>query len=171
MISWFWASVFSLRRHGYSMVSGIVLDERRKWICCCLCIYLQPLKANILWGSGFSCLCSLCAGLEQRLVHSCGRCSVLLQINICVTSWPRHKGNIIHTLNTCMKSILVTVLDHDDCSICFRFNLRTSVYILLTSSIVMPVPLYRSISSTALPKCIESLPCDWLICEQVYLII
>lgn len=48
MISWFWASVFSLRRHGYSMVSGIVLDERRKWICCCLCIYLQPLKANIV---------------------------------------------------------------------------------------------------------------------------
>lgn len=47
MISWFWASVFSLRRHGYSMVSGIVLDERRKWICCCLCIYLQPLKANM----------------------------------------------------------------------------------------------------------------------------
>lgn len=32
-----------------SIVSVILLDEGRKRICCFLCIYLQPVEANILW--------------------------------------------------------------------------------------------------------------------------
>lgn len=32
----------------YSMVSVILLDGEWKWICCFLCIYLRPVKANIL---------------------------------------------------------------------------------------------------------------------------
>lgn len=41
----------------YSVVSVIPREERRKLICCFLCIYLKPVKANTLYAVVFHACC------------------------------------------------------------------------------------------------------------------
>lgn len=87
------------------IVSVILPDEGRKLICCFLCLYLQPVEANRLWAVAL--LTSTRCMLAWNKVLSLS-CSVLLPINICMTSWLSHMGDIILSLNNVMKSIFET---------------------------------------------------------------